>query len=86
MYGSTGIRSYPKPHASVSCEDGAVITFTITKNGGISDIKIVANSGAIPLDRAAVGAIQASNPFPRLPDDYDDDHIVLQFTFLYNMS
>ena len=64
----------------------AVITFTITKNGGISDIKIVANSGAIPLDRAAVGAIQASNPFPRLPDDYDDDHIVLQFTFLYNMS
>ena len=38
-----------------------------------------------PLDRAAMGAITASNPFAKLPSNFDGDHIVLQFTFLYNI-
>ena len=63
-----------------------VVTFTIRKDGGVVDLNLVANSGAVSLDRAAAAAIQTSNPFPRLPDDFDDDHIVLQFSFLYNMS
>ena len=62
-----------------------VIIFTITKNGSIDDIRLVANSGTEPLDRAAMGAITASNPFARLPSGYDGDHLVLQFTFLYNI-
>ena len=62
-----------------------VIIFTILKRGGVDDMRIVANSGAEPLDRSAMAAIQASNPFPPLPSDFDSDHIVLQFTFMYNM-
>jgi len=62
-----------------------VIIFTITKNGGIDDIRLVANSGTEPLDRAAMGAITASNPFARLPAGFDGDRLVLQFTFLYNI-
>ena len=62
-----------------------VIIFTILKRGGVDDMRIVAQSGADPLDRSAAAAIQASNPFPPLPNDFDSDHIVLQFTFMYNM-
>jgi TonB family protein len=62
-----------------------VIIFTITENGTIQDIRLVANSGTDPLDRAAMGAITASNPFAKLPMNFDGDHIVLQFTFLYNI-
>ena len=62
-----------------------VIIFTISENGTIQDIRLVANSGTEPLDRAAMGAITASNPFARLPANFDGDHIVLQFTFLYNI-
>ena len=62
-----------------------VIIFTILKRGGVEDMRIVANSGADPLDRSAEAAIQASNPFPPLPRDFDSDHLVLQFTFMYNM-
>ena len=62
-----------------------VIIFTILKRGGVDDMRIVANSDAEPLDRSAMAAIQASNPFPPLPSDFDSDHIVLQFTFMYNM-
>ncbi len=63
-----------------------VLIFTITENGDVTDLRLVADSGTLSLDRAATAAITASNPFPRLPDDFDDNQIVLQFTFLYNMS
>jgi TonB family protein len=62
-----------------------VIIFTIAENGTIQDLRLVANSGTEPLDRAATGAITASNPFAKLPANFDGDRIVLQFTFLYNI-
>lgn len=62
-----------------------VIIFTIVESGSIEDVRLVANSGTDPLDRAAMGAITASNPFPRLPSNFSGDHLVLQFTFLYNI-
>src|SRR5437870_9076551 len=62
-----------------------VIIFTITKSGTIDDIRLVANSGTEALDRPAIGAITASNPFARLPAGFDGDGLVLHFTFLYNI-
>jgi len=62
-----------------------VIIFTITQNGIIDNAHIVANSGTEPLDRAAFGAITASNPFAKLPAGFDGDRLDLQFTFLYNI-
>jgi TonB family protein len=62
-----------------------VVIFTITQNGTIENAHIAANSGTDPLDRAAFGAITASNPFARLPAGFDGDHLDLQFTFLYNI-
>jgi TonB family protein len=62
-----------------------VIIFKITQNGTIEDVQLVANSGTDPLDRAALGAITASNPFARLPANFSGDSLVLQFTFLYNI-
>jgi TonB family protein len=63
-----------------------VIVFTITESGRVEGLRAVLDSGAVALDRAAAAAIQASNPFPVLPDDFDGDRLVLQFTFLYNMT
>ena len=62
-----------------------VIIFTITQNGTIDNPHIVANSGTEPMDRAAFGSITASNPFAKLPAGFDGDHLILQFTFLYNI-
>jgi TonB family protein len=62
-----------------------VLIFTITKNGIIANLRQVANSGTQALDNAAVGSIQLSNPFAQLPNNFDGDHLDLQFTFLYNI-
>jgi TonB family protein len=63
-----------------------MIIFTITKTGIVAQPRIVVNSGETPLDRAAFGSITASNPFPRIPNDFVGDHIDLQITFLYNIN
>jgi len=62
-----------------------VLIFTITKNGTIANLRLAANSGSQPLDNAAVAGIQLSNPFSQLPNNFDGDHLDLQFTFLYNI-
>jgi TonB family protein len=73
--------------ARIGAERGrVVIVFTITESGRIEGLRAVLNSGSVPLDRAAAAAVQASNPFPELPPDFAGDHLVLQFTFLYNMT
>jgi TonB family protein len=62
------------------------IVFEILKDGSVPQLRLVAGSGSDPLDRAAVGAIRASNPFPPLPDEFTGEHLVLQFMFLYNLG
>ncbi len=61
------------------------IVFEILKDGSVPQLRLIAGSGSDPLDRAAVASIRASNPFPPLPNEFTGEHLVLQFTFLYNM-
>ncbi|MFL6299099.1 MAG: TonB family protein [Terriglobales bacterium] len=60
------------------------IDFVITKNGGISGMKIMSPSGDISLDRAAYGGITAVNPFQPLPTNFRGQYLALRFRFLYN--
>lgn len=64
-----------------------VIVFTILRNGDVppGQPDVVASSGRSYLDRPAMAAIRTSQPFPTLPEEFTGDHIVLQFTFLYNL-
>jgi TonB family protein len=62
------------------------IIFEILKDGSVPELRLVGTSGSDPLDRAAVGSIRASNPFPPLPEEFTGNHLVLQFIFLYNLG
>lgn len=62
------------------------IVFAILKDGSVPELRLVASSGSEPLDRAAIAAIRASNPFPPLPEAFTGENLVLQFIFLYNMG
>jgi TonB family protein len=61
------------------------IIFSITRNGNVKDLQVIANSGYDALDRGAVSAIQISNPFSHLPLEYETD-LKLRIAFLYNMN
>jgi TonB family protein len=62
------------------------LLFAITQNGNVSKVTWAGQSGIEALDRAAVAAISASNPFPPLPPEFKGDRVVLQLNFAYNMQ
>jgi TonB family protein len=61
-----------------------IVQFAIAKDGSVAKVVFGQTSGAEALDRAAVAAISASNPFPPLPSDFRGQQIRLQFAFKYN--
>jgi TonB family protein len=63
-----------------------VIQFAIARDGNVPKLVIAMPSGAEPLDRAAVAAISATNPFPPLPGEFKGSQIRLQFAFQYNVT
>ena len=61
------------------------LLFAITKTGNVSKVTWAFQSGADALDKAAVAAISASNPFPPLPAEFKGERVVLQLNFAYNV-
>ena len=61
------------------------LLFAIAKSGNVSKVTWAFQSGADALDKAAVAAISASNPFPPLPAEFKGDRVVLQLNFAYNV-
>lgn len=61
-----------------------LIEFIIFKNGQIARLRIVNRADDVTLDRAAYGAIAASNPFAPLPTEFKGPYLTLRMTFLYN--
>src|ERR1700676_3938784 len=60
------------------------IEFAITKDGTVADMRLIATSGDVALDRPAWGSITASNPFPPLPAEFTGPYLALRFRFFYN--
>lgn len=61
-----------------------VIEFTISKDGKISGMKLIASSGDVALDNAAWGALTYATPLPNLPRQFSGDFIQLRARFYYN--
>jgi len=60
------------------------IEFAILKDGHVAGMRLVGPSGDISLDRAAIGGISGSNPFPPLPGEFRGQYLALRFHFFYN--
>jgi TonB family protein len=70
---------------SASTKKGTLaIEFAITKDGKVADMRLVATSGDVALERPAWGGITASNPFPPLPSEFTGPFLALRIRFYYN--
>jgi TonB family protein len=76
---------YPEA-ARLGTRGKVAVQFSIGTDGKIQKIVLMTESGAKPLDEAAVAALSMSNPLPNLPREFKGQRIVLQFTFAYNLS
>ena len=59
----------------------ATVYFKIARNGQVLDLKIDKSSGIRSLDMSTLRAIQSSSPFPPLPKEYEDEHLVIRLIF-----
>jgi TonB family protein len=57
------------------------IHFRVLKDGTLADVQIVEPSGDAAVDRSALRAVQASNPLPPLPFQWDKDDLGMAFIF-----
>jgi len=60
------------------------VTFKIHRNGSMSNLRLLASSGAAIADQAALKAVQLAAPFRHLPSGSPED-VDIQFTFDYNV-
>jgi len=60
------------------------VHFYIDKNGHTWGAHILAGSGNITLDRAALSAALSYDTLPALPKGYPGDHVGVRFVFSYN--
>ena len=64
-----------------------VLDFAVQRDGSVplSYPELMRTSGREPLDRAAISAIRASNPFEPLPQAFSGPEVRFRFIFLYNI-
>jgi TonB family protein len=73
------------PQSAAQGKPGQVIVeFRILRDGALSMLNLTHSSGEGDLDRAALAAIHASEPFPKLPDAFHGPFIGLRVKFAYN--
>ncbi len=78
-------KSYPLLSRQRKEEGTAVAKFTILKNGEVEDLT-VESSGYRGLDREARRMIQASTPFPRIPDSANRKSITLTVPINFSLE
>jgi len=70
---------------SVQTKKGRLaIEFRVQPNGQVSEMRLVATSGDVALDRPAWGSIRSLNPFPELPKAFHGPYLDLRCRFYYN--
>ena len=57
------------------------MTFTILRDGTVTDPEITQSSGLPEVDRSALRAVLASNPLPALPSDYPGNRVKVNLYF-----
>jgi TonB family protein len=57
------------------------ITFTISRDGSIKNIRVSESSGNRSMDDSAQRALLSADHFPRLPSDYSGNYVDVTFDF-----
>jgi TonB family protein len=76
----------PSVYAPIFKQGKLSLEFVIQKNGQVDQLVLHTPSGDVALDRAAMGSIKASDPFPPLPREFPGKLLGLRFRYFYNLE
>ncbi|MDE3108739.1 MAG: TonB family protein [Acidobacteriota bacterium] len=66
---------------SIAAAPRVVVSFTILRNGTVTNIQFQQRSNVMSVDSSALRAIQVSSPFQPLPGGYSGSYVNVQFWF-----
>jgi periplasmic protein TonB len=69
---------------SVGYAPRVVLTFTILRNGTVTNVQITQSSNVPSVDTSAVRAVEASSPLQPLPPAYSGSNVNVEFYFDYH--
>lgn len=72
------------PHTPYSSQ--VSVTFSISRNGTPSNIRIARSSGSPTLDSSALRAVQRVENFSPLPGGYSQSSVSVEYTFTYKLN
>jgi protein TonB len=67
--------------AAVRTAPRVTVTFTLHRDGSVTDLRVSRSSGVGALDRSALRAIRDASPFPRVPPQFPKDQTDIDFIF-----
>jgi periplasmic protein TonB len=66
---------------NVSVAPRVEVSFTILRDGSITNVQVTRSSGNYSVDTSAIRAVQGSNPLQRLPSEYAGTYVNVTFWF-----
>lgn len=72
------------PIAAVRSKGHVVVTFSVNRNGAISDLAVLRPSPIAHFNNSAYHAVASSSPLPPLPSAYPDESAFFTITFYFN--
>ncbi|MBI5560089.1 MAG: energy transducer TonB [Deltaproteobacteria bacterium] len=76
---------YPSSSVRNGEQGRLTIDFTITKDGGVDNIKLVKSSNYPALDDAAITALKLATPFSPFPPGFDIGSVNIHASFEYQI-
>lgn len=64
----------------------AKVTFSISRDGSVSNIRLSSSSGSPTLDSSGLRAVQRVENFSPLPSGYDKSSVSVEYTFTYDLN
>ncbi|NJD69340.1 MAG: hypothetical protein C3F12_07130 [Candidatus Methylomirabilota bacterium] len=76
--------SYPREARGLT--GNLIVTFGITRDGRLGDLRLTQTSGIAPLDNEAIRAIREANPFMPFPEQMRFERLNIRAAFYYHVS
>jgi protein TonB len=79
-------KSYPAEAKKAHQEGTVAIRFTVDRNGGVSDVRLIRGSGHDVLDAATLALLQRVAPLPRMPASVPRDSMPMAVAIEYSLK
>jgi len=78
-------KEYPLMARKARLEGGCLVRCTVARSGKVQRVELVKSAGHVPLDRAALRAVEGAGRFPPVPTELPGDELILDIPIIFSL-